>query len=444
MCVQIGFPRKGVKRTAEEIATLPQETVIKRLRSLKEVASSAIEDAKSEMEKGELVGQFVSCSNRYASKTRVCVFFCHICPMSRGPYVLCPWQGQLVQDRIDRTLLQATHKQADLDTQVTVIKKFTSGILANPHLLQAENVSVFDLGKQFGISTAAEETEVMGLLAVAVAKDAGVSHADFAEMSVPMTSVVKESFFLQKTLEEDLGKTSKKVNKYKRKFDQLQKGLSTRKARREGKLNRALESEDAEEIKEVYLSKRNCRNRARKGIKKIRKARDIDTVNIGTINRKCRTDRLTIYQKMQIVNFANSKVEEWEKQLNSPRKKTRLHKNKLRHRSFKGMNLQRICQQRFPELGKIKVCSLLKMSEEQSWASLSEDQQKRWFQLPDHLKAAMGLTDKVKGWKALGTDHLQKCAREKGFINRWKVPGLVMQDSTSWHFTSKTPSLQKK
>ena len=57
MCVQIGFPRKGVKRTAEEIATLPQETVIKRLRSLKEVASSAIEDAKSEMEKGELVGQ---------------------------------------------------------------------------------------------------------------------------------------------------------------------------------------------------------------------------------------------------------------------------------------------------------------------------------------------------------------------------------------------------
>ena len=40
----------------------------------------------------------------------------------------------------------------------------------------------------------------------------------------------------------------------------------------------------------------------------------------------------------------------------------------------------------------------------------------------------MGLSDKVKGWKNMSTDQIQEKATEQGHVQRWDVPGPVLQD----------------
>jgi hypothetical protein len=164
--------------------------------------------------------------------------------------------------------------------------------------------------------------------------------------------------------------------------------------------------------REQKLSMRNCRNRARCGVKKIRKARPYDAEFEKRKAKVLKAPRLTIFSKLQVVKYAQDLMKAVEsKDVESAKGKKK-----------------KDCEQKFPNLGKIKVGSLLRQADEQCWASLSIDQQKKWFQLPDHLKVAMGLSDKVKGWKNMSTDKIQEKATEQGHVQRWDVPGPVLQD----------------
>ena len=142
----------------------------------------------------------------------------------------------------------------------------------------------------------------------------------------------------------------------------------------------------------------------------------------------------TIYEKMQVVDFASSLIATNKPKIAAALRKRKRNaggerKRKVRRRfSCRGLNLQKLCEQKFPSLRGIKVCTLLAQCEKQKWRSLSIEQQKKYFQVPDSLKVALGQHDKVRGWKQLGRDKLMENIQEKGFVNRWNVPGPVLQE----------------
>ena len=60
---------------------------------------------------------------------------------------------------------------------------------------------------------------------------------------------------------------------------------------------------------------------------------------------------------------------------------------------------------------------------------LTEQQQKSTFQLTDAMKMALGLdAKKIKGWKALGTEHAEERLQDLGQLQRWSMPGPVLED----------------
>ena len=161
----------------------------------------------------------------------------------------------------------------------------------------------------------------------------------------------------------------------------------------------------------------------------------------GGVKRKKRASRLTIYQKVKIVDYAVALIAEKKqtqfalhRKRNSKKKSSRDQGNR-QQRAFrvKGLNLQCVCEQKFPELQGVKVCQLIVQCERHSWRSLSTQQQKRYCQIPDTLKAALGETTTLRGWRALGTDAIQDLAEKKGVVNRWAVPGPVLQERVMEH-----------
>ena len=136
--------------------------------------------------------------------------------------------------------------------------------------------------------------------------------------------------------------------------------------------------------------------------------------------------RLTIFQKLEIVRYAEKLLEE--RQSESQPKKRKRRRPKMRD-WVHGINLQRACQVKFENvIGRIKVCQLRKAAKEQRWEELTERQQKTFYQLPDSLKATLGHGDRLKGWKALGNESLEACCKDQGHLKRWVVPAPVLQD----------------
>lgn len=146
---------------------------------------------------------------------------------------------------------------------------------------------------------------------------------------------------------------------------------------------------------------------------------------------------LTIYQKLQIVNFANDLVKEKRKEAaeNNPKRKL-----KGKDRCYvRGLNLQKVCQEQFGAmLGKIKVCQLQQQAKSQKWHLLSENQQRAMHQLSDACKVNVGLTTSVKGWKALSEKAVHQRIEEQGSLPRWTVPGPVLEelDAAMTEFTT--------
>lgn len=134
--------------------------------------------------------------------------------------------------------------------------------------------------------------------------------------------------------------------------------------------------------------------------------------------------RLTIFQKMEIVRYALKLAMSKEVITTRIRKKSAPKKRRFR----KGMNIQRQCEIAFPILKGVKVCKLIKQSEQQKWREMPEREQKRTYMVKDSWKATVGQTN-VRGWKCL--THSQICDRLEtcGKIPRWNVPGPVLEDA---------------
>ena len=102
--------------------------------------------------------------------------------------------------------------------------------------------------------------------------------------------------------------------------------------------------------------------------------------------------------------------------------------NKKRKNYLKGLNLQKLCEQKFPYMRGIKICQLIYQCEEQSWRSLSVHQQKRYYMVPDSLKVALGKQQQVRGWKSLSKDEFTEAVEKNSTVNRWSVPAAVLKD----------------
>ena len=148
------------------------------------------------------------------------------------------------------------------------------------------------------------------------------------------------------------------------------------------------------------------------------------------LEKKGQSTRLTIFQKLEIVDFALSLTDARAAELprcKGKKKKKTQKKTQIRN-VLKGCNRQQMCLQKFPHLGGIQICRLIKAAEEQSWRSLSIAQQKKFFHLPDSLKCALGLQKKVRGWKSLGVDAIEAAVKDGCNLQRWNVPGPVLQE----------------
>lgn len=319
-------------------------------------------------------------------------------------------------------------------------QKLTSSMFADPRTMGQPQISVTALGERFGFGTSESETEVMSSLAVHLALDAALittkadqgDAAQWLQHDFNLPAVLKIAFFLQKQCEDSLREVSESAAKTRKKFEKLQANRIKVKEARQQNVEQAIVNLQPDDVtREQKLSMRNCRNRARCGVKKIRKARPYDAEFEKRKAKVFKAHRLTIFSKLQVVKYAQNLMKTLEsKDVESAKGKKRRNPNARfrRMHCVQGVHLQRACEQKFPNLGKIKVGSLLRQADAQCWASLSIDQQKKWFQLPDHLKVAMGLSDKVKGWKNMSTDQIQEKATEQGHVQRWDVPGPVLQD----------------
>lgn len=141
---------------------------------------------------------------------------------------------------------------------------------------------------------------------------------------------------------------------------------------------------------------------------------------------------MTIFQKLQICDYALALLREAKQKVviskSSRGKKGQKAKPPKRKNFAKGLNLQKLCEQKFSHMRGVRVCRLLYQCEHQGWRNLSIAQQKRSFQLPDACKVALGQSTKVRGWRSLGSDGMQEAIESKGFVNRWAVPGAILQD----------------
>ena len=153
----------------------------------------------------------------------------------------------------------------------------------------------------------------------------------------------------------------------------------------------------------------------------------------GTLTKKKRAPRLTIFQKVQVADYVRQLEEEHQRKFVVTKKKRKGKKPRSNKRKKSGVNVQRLCELKFPFLHGIKVCQLVFQCDKQQWRALSVQQQKRYYHLPDSLKVALGLGSRVRGWKSLSKDDLVKTMTDGSKINRWNVPSSVLQELGLFH-----------
>ena len=156
---------------------------------------------------------------------------------------------------------------------------------------------------------------------------------------------------------------------------------------------------------------------------------------------------LTIYDKLKILKYADNlrmkQRPQKSKDKNAGKKKKRpapicdadaeseavvQTKGQKRH-VRRGINIQAACKAHFGDfLGGMKVCLLRKRAQQERWNELTEKQQKTLYGLTDELKMAFGLQHRIKGYKCLGEADLTRRIKDNGKVQRWKVPGCILQD----------------
>ena len=145
---------------------------------------------------------------------------------------------------------------------------------------------------------------------------------------------------------------------------------------------------------------------------------------------KPRTPRLTIFQKLEIIRHARKIRDEMKAQQGATQTKRKKKNMGMKIRDWvRGVNVQKACETHFASIiGKVKVCQLEKACREQRWEELTEAQQRKMYQLSDTLKASLGQQHKLKGWRAHNAEELISSVRDKGHLQRWTVPAVVLQD----------------
>ena len=137
--------------------------------------------------------------------------------------------------------------------------------------------------------------------------------------------------------------------------------------------------------------------------------------------------RLTIFEKLRIVEYADKLIAE-AKELQPESTSSRNKKTQPSRECIKGLNLQAKCKEHFgAKLGGIKVCVLRQQCAEQKWRQLTEKQQKSFYQLPDSVKLSLGL-DSIKGYKALSPQALQQRLENAKGLPRLNIPTPVLED----------------
>lgn len=147
--------------------------------------------------------------------------------------------------------------------------------------------------------------------------------------------------------------------------------------------------------------------------------------------------RLTIFQKLEIVRYADALIAESRKQADDKVEKPASKKHiGARIRDWqKGVNIQSACKAKFGNiLGNIKVCQLRKAARKQKWEELTETQQKSTYQMSDALKVSLGNESSVKGWKSLGSKRAEVEIKAGRNLQRWRVPAPVLQDRNAKHY----------
>lgn len=100
------------------------------------------------------------------------------------------------------------------------------------------------------------------------------------------------------------------------------------------------------------------------------------------------SQRLTIYEKMEILAYAKQVTEEYRRSAKELKRKGKRSTKAKKQRQFvKGLNVQRLCEVKFQgKLNRIKICQLKAAAEAQKWHLLTEQQQRTSYQLSDTMK----------------------------------------------------------
>eukprot|EP00435_Cladocopium_sp_Y103_P041766 s2061_g11.t1 len=327
-------------------------------------------------------------------------------------------------DWTNEAFLNFGKEVADLEPCLESITRFTGQLVLQPEMFRNQNVSPLDLAdKVEGPLDDYIRDEFIPRWSERAAQDhlheGDLSQvAEYGNLPMPCALLVKAAYFVEKEVGDQLAAKRKQQAGVQQNYADLKKRLQTAQERRDEVAKKTCEeimnrSQDPI-IRNTRLARRNQINRVRQGVKKPKKV-------------KKAAQRLTIFEKLQIVEYSDKLIEE-AKQLTSESTSSRNKKTPGSRERIKGLNLQAKCKEHFgAKLGGIKVCVLRQQCTEQKWRLLTEKQQKSFYQLPDSVKLSLGL-DSIKGYKALSPQELEKRLEASKGLPRLNVPTPVLED----------------
>ena len=190
--------------------------------------------------------------------------------------------GERVREELSQKGAGYTQELAEAETAMQRIREFTKKIMSDHKYLTAQQICIFEVGQELGWSANAAETDLLASLAVEVASACNVDmtqEADWNTAKFATEEVLRIAFWVERDKKQALKHVSERLSDNKRKHDQIQKTMETKRVRSEGALKRAssmVERDEAE--REHCLAARNAQNRSIRKITKARRVRPMDAV----------------------------------------------------------------------------------------------------------------------------------------------------------------------
>lgn len=377
--------------------------------------------------------------------------------------------GQNKKAHLEGRLLEVMQEMAVQDQKVKLAAKCTEGLQIHPDIYSNKLLNAEELRQIGGME---DSYIAIDFLPAVFQKAHSEASQDAPSEKCPGRSLLKHAFFLLKEREDELhasktkhGKIQKSLATFTAAFQRI-----TERKRKAAKIEvgNLLVPDDV--VREQRLARRNQINRKRKSIKNVKKRRPhedgLPEAHVGFLFRIVLTlspmsrvfqsqrkeirciclsrfptssfdqvaeakQRLTIFEKMEIVAYAEEQLEQHQKSLKEIKKSKKKHHKKQRE-FYKGLSLQKLCDNKFRgKLNGIKICQLRCQAKSQKWHLLTEHQQKKAYQLTDEMKVSLGLESNVKGWKTLPPTKVAEKLASKDGLPRWRVPGKVLEEPDS-------------